>query len=180
MVTGEQITETEFVELQENWNALKSNTGSIKIYEIDKNNNDHAGFKDKVLGLFGKLMSKPVGRKLVHDLVRGSKTVSIQPSATRLVARTDPISMTDAQNPKKGSDSTIELDADGKPKMAGRGMDRREKSSKTATAVVQLQQAMPRARVVYCSATSVSHPKNLGFMNRLGLWGYGTEVRKYI
>jgi len=28
---------------------------------------------------------------------------------------------------------------------------------------------------VYCSATSVSHPKNLGFMNRLGLWGYGTE-----
>ena len=28
---------------------------------------------------------------------------------------------------------------------------------------------------MYCSATSVSHPKNLGFMNRLGLWGYGTE-----
>lgn len=69
----------------------------------------------------------------------------------------------------------IELDADGKPKMAGKGMDRREKSSKTATAVVQLQQAMPRARVVYCSATSVSQPKNLGFMSRLGLWGYGTE-----
>ena len=70
---------------------------------------------------------------------------------------------------------TIELDANGNPKTVGRGSEKREKSSQTAKNVVHLQQALPRARVVYCSATSVSHPKNLGFMSRLGLWGPGTE-----
>ena len=50
-----------------------------------------------------------------------------------------------------------------------------DKSTQTAAAVVELQNRLPRARVVYCSATSVSEPKNLGFMSRLGLWGYGTE-----
>ena len=34
---------------------------------------------------------------------------------------------------------------------------------------------LPRARVVYCSATAVSNLENMAFMNRLGLWGYGTE-----
>eukprot|EP00985_Skeletonema_marinoi_P001893 scaffold767_cov144-Skeletonema_marinoi.AAC.11 len=70
---------------------------------------------------------------------------------------------------------TIELDANGNPKTVGKGSEKREKSSQTAKNVVHLQQALPRARVVYCSATSVSHPKNLGFMSRLGLWGPGTE-----
>jgi len=73
---------------------------------------------------------------------------------------------------------TIELDADGNPKTVGRGDNKREKSSQTAKDVVRLQQALPSARVVYCSATSVSHPKNLGFMSRLGLWGPGTEHPK--
>ena len=49
------------------------------------------------------------------------------------------------------------------------------KCSKTAAAVVELQNSLLRARVVYCSATLVSEPKNLGFMSRLGLWGPGTE-----
>jgi hypothetical protein len=70
---------------------------------------------------------------------------------------------------------TIELDADGNPRTKGHGVNKQEKSSQTAMKVVKLQQLLPRARVVYCSATSVSHPKNLGFMSRLGLWGYGTE-----
>ncbi|KAL7536947.1 hypothetical protein ACHAXR_007495, partial [Thalassiosira sp. AJA248-18] len=60
----------------------------------------------------------------------------------------------------------IELDGDGNPK---------KNSTKTAAKVVELQKQFPRARVVYCSATSVSEPKNLGFMTRLGLWGPGTE-----
>lgn len=47
--------------------------------------------------------------------------------------------------------------------------------SRTAAAVVDLQRRLPRARVVYCSATAVSEPFNLGFMSRLGLWGPGTE-----
>ena len=59
--------------------------------------------------------------------------------------------------------------------MTGSGPLKKEKSSQTAKAVVELQKLLPRARIVYCSATSVSHPKNLGFMIRLGLWGYGTE-----
>ena len=41
--------------------------------------------------------------------------------------------------------------------------------------MVELQNKLPRARVVYCSATSVSEPKNLGFMSRLGLWGPGSK-----
>jgi len=60
----------------------------------------------------------------------------------------------------------IVLDGDGNAKKG---------SSQTAAKVVELQKRLPRARVVYCSATSVSEPKNLGFMNRLGLWGPGTE-----
>ncbi|KAL7539155.1 hypothetical protein ACHAXR_009075, partial [Thalassiosira sp. AJA248-18] len=44
-----------------------------------------------------------------------------------------------------------------------------------ASMVVKLQDKLPRARVVYCSATAVSQPRNLGFMSRLGLWGPGTE-----
>ena len=54
---------------------------------------------------------------------------------------------------------TIELDAKGNPKMTGRGLDKKEKSSQTAIKVVELQNLLPRARIVYCSATSVSHPK---------------------
>lgn len=40
-------------------------------------------------------------------------------------------------------------------------------------AVVGLQRALPGARVVYCSATGASEPRNLGYMERLGLWGPG-------
>ena len=66
---------------------------------------------------------------------------------------------------------TIELDKDGNANYNGNNI----KCSQTAAKVVELQNSLPRARVVYCSATSVSEPKNLGFMSRLGLWGPGTE-----
>lgn len=42
--------------------------------------------------------------------------------------------------------------------------------------VVSLQRAMPNARIVYASATGVSEISNMGFMERLGLWGKGTLV----
>ena len=45
------------------------------------------------------------------------------------------------------------------------------KPTKTGQAVLKLQTALPRARVVYCSATGASEPKHLGYMDRLGLWG---------
>jgi len=66
---------------------------------------------------------------------------------------------------------TIELDKNGNATNVGKGTS----CSQTAAKVVELQNLLPRARVVYCSATSVSQPKNLGFMSRLGLWGPGTE-----
>ena len=64
---------------------------------------------------------------------------------------------------------TIDLDAKGNATNVGKGV----KCSQTAAKVVELQNLLPRARIVYCSATSVSEPKNLGFMSRLGLWGPG-------
>ena len=40
-------------------------------------------------------------------------------------------------------------------------------------AVLKLQHILPGARVVYCSATGASEPRNLAYMTRLGLWGPG-------
>jgi len=38
---------------------------------------------------------------------------------------------------------------------------------------------LPRARVVYCSATGASEPKNMAYMNRLGLWGPSTAFKEF-
>ena len=46
-------------------------------------------------------------------------------------------------------------------------------STKIATSVIALQAALPRARVVYCSATGVSEIANMAYLSRLGLWGPG-------
>ena len=70
---------------------------------------------------------------------------------------------------------TIELDESGTPVLQKGDARNVAGCSLTAAAVVQLQDRLPNARVVYCSATSVSDPKNLGFMSRLGLWGPGTQ-----
>ena len=42
-----------------------------------------------------------------------------------------------------------------------------------ATATLELQEKLPKARVLYCSATGVSEVGNLAYMTRLGLWGPG-------
>ena len=41
--------------------------------------------------------------------------------------------------------------------------------------MVALQGALPRARVVYASATGVSDVSNLVYADRLGLWGSGAS-----
>ena len=46
------------------------------------------------------------------------------------------------------------------------------KPTKTAVAVVALQYAIPDARVLYCSATGASEPRNLAYMTRLGHFGW--------
>jgi len=38
-------------------------------------------------------------------------------------------------------------------------------------AVLELQRALPLARVVYCSATGCTDLTNMAYMERLGLWG---------
>lgn len=42
-----------------------------------------------------------------------------------------------------------------------------------------LQDRLPEARVVYCSATGASEPRNMGYMVRLGLWGEGTSFSEF-
>ncbi|KAF5728143.1 protein strawberry notch 1 [Tripterygium wilfordii] len=46
--------------------------------------------------------------------------------------------------------------------------------TRTGEAVLDIQARLPEARVVYCSATGASEPRNMGYMVRLGLWGTGT------
>lgn len=47
-------------------------------------------------------------------------------------------------------------------------------STKVATAVLELQRALPQARVVYCSATGVSEVGHMAYLERMGLWGQGS------
>ncbi|CAM9374360.1 unnamed protein product [Chrysoparadoxa australica] len=48
--------------------------------------------------------------------------------------------------------------------------------TQTGLAVQEIQARLPKARVVYCSATAVSEPKNLMYMQRLHLWGQGCPM----
>lgn len=48
------------------------------------------------------------------------------------------------------------------------------KGSEQGLAGVRLQNALPRARIVYVSATGATKPENLSYTARLGLWGLGT------
>ncbi len=48
------------------------------------------------------------------------------------------------------------------------------KASRRALAVVELQERLPGARVVYASATGATEVSNLAYAARLGLWGRGT------
>ncbi|XP_033761230.1 LOW QUALITY PROTEIN: protein FORGETTER 1-like [Pecten maximus] len=52
-------------------------------------------------------------------------------------------------------------------------------STKVAMAVMSIQRMLPKARVVYCSATGVTDVKNMAFMERLGLWGDGAPFRSF-
>jgi len=52
-----------------------------------------------------------------------------------------------------------------------------EKSSRTARHVAEVQRRLPRARVVYVSATGASELSHMSYMDRLGLWGSGTSFK---
>ncbi|XP_028672102.1 protein strawberry notch homolog 2 isoform X1 [Erpetoichthys calabaricus] len=52
-------------------------------------------------------------------------------------------------------------------------------STKMGKAVLDLQNKLPLARVVYASATGASEPKNMIYMSRLGIWGDGTPFKTF-
>lgn len=49
------------------------------------------------------------------------------------------------------------------------------KPTQMGLAVKEIQERLPRARVVYCSATGCSEPADMAYMIRLGLWGPKTS-----
>lgn len=50
-----------------------------------------------------------------------------------------------------------------------------KKPSKQALAIQDLVKAFPKARVLYVSATGATEVRNLAMLDRLGLWGEGTQ-----
>ena len=53
------------------------------------------------------------------------------------------------------------------------------KPTKTGLTVLELQKNLPKARIIYASATGASEPKNMAYMVRLGLWGQGTPFKEF-
>lgn len=53
------------------------------------------------------------------------------------------------------------------------------KPTKTGLAVLDLQTKLPKARIVYASATGATEPRNMGYMVRLGIWGTGTPFEDF-
>lgn len=54
-----------------------------------------------------------------------------------------------------------------------------QRPTKTGLTVLDLQNRLPLARVVYASATGATEPRNMAYMTRLGLWGEGTPFRQF-
>ena len=66
------------------------------------------------------------------------------------------------------------------PSVGGRG---RQEPSQVALAGAFLSELLPNARIVYVSATGATEVTNLGYLDRLGLWGEGTafsDVHNFI
>ncbi|XP_014483079.1 PREDICTED: protein strawberry notch-like isoform X2 [Dinoponera quadriceps] len=53
------------------------------------------------------------------------------------------------------------------------------KPTKTGLTVLELQNKLPKARVIYASATGASEPRNMAYMVRLGMWGEGTPFPEF-
>lgn len=54
------------------------------------------------------------------------------------------------------------------------------KATKTGLTTLELQSKLPKARVVYASATGASEPRNMAYMVRLGIWGEGTPFPTFM
>lgn len=67
--------------------------------------------------------------------------------------------------------------------IAMKGKRGSSKPSEQALAAIELQRALPNARILYVSATGATEVSNLAYAERLGLWGDGTpfeSVNKFV
>lgn len=71
----------------------------------------------------------------------------------------------------KESDGLIIFDESHKAKNLVPDKQGKSEPTQTAVAVVTLQDTLRDSRVLYCSATGATEPRNMGYMVRLGLWG---------
>ena len=53
------------------------------------------------------------------------------------------------------------------------------KATKTGTTVMELQKKLPKARIIYASATGASEPRHMAYMTRLGIWGPGSPFKDF-
>lgn len=56
----------------------------------------------------------------------------------------------------------------------------KKNQTKAAEFALLIQERLPKARVVYASATGASETKHLGYMTRLGIWGGGTPYETFV
>ncbi|KAJ3338149.1 Protein strawberry notch 1 [Gonapodya sp. JEL0774] len=54
-----------------------------------------------------------------------------------------------------------------------------QKGTQTGKAILEIQEKLPNARVLYVSATGASEPRNMAYMVRLGLWGENTPFPNF-
>ena len=55
-----------------------------------------------------------------------------------------------------------------------------KKTSAVGMSVVKFQAQLPKARVIYATATGATDISHLAYMSRLGLWGMGTAFPDHI
>lgn len=114
-VVGEQITESEFAKLEAAYTSIKDGSGQIVVSEKDDKGGDHAGFKTKTVGQLAKLMSKPLGRKLILALLAGGQKVTIQPTSSMKIASAKRGAGSEENadgTAGAGGTTTIQIDAD--------------------------------------------------------------------
>jgi hypothetical protein len=55
----------------------------------------------------------------------------------------------------------------------------KKKAARTGLAAIRLQNEVPKARMLYSSATGFSDVSNMAYANRLGIWGPGTSFKDF-
>lgn len=68
-------------QLDADWNNIRTNQGQIRIHDnpIEDLEIHDPGFRNRTLSSFARLLSRPHGRGLVHDLDTGGHQVNIRP-----------------------------------------------------------------------------------------------------